>query len=245
MSDKRVIIQRSRKSMKTILVGSNNVHKAEEIRAILVGANNEKTVTVLMPSDVQGFPTDIPETGSTLRENALIKARAIVAAVPMTGITACVADDTGLEVDALDGAPGVRSARYASEDAIKLASGLRDKLSPDAANRLKLLNALRDVPPAARTARFRTVICLLGDSVGEGHTPAFAEPVFVEGVCEGIIATEERGEGGFGYDSVFMPLGYSVTFAQMSDAQKNSISHRGRALNKLVECFAEKFGEHF
>jgi XTP/dITP diphosphohydrolase len=217
--------------MRTLLIGSNNAHKAAEMRAILEATGLAR---ILMPRDVEGFPTDIAETGATLADNALLKALAIARATRHC----CVADDTGLEVDALGGAPGVHSARYASMSNENTPHGQgthnahnthNAQNSSDAANRSKLLDALRDVPPAQRTARFRTVICLL-----DGSALQEAAPVFLEGVCEGMIALEERGDAGFGYDALFMPHGYSLTFAQMSEEQKNSISHRGQALTRLA-----------
>ncbi len=189
-----------------LLIGSNNAHKAEEMRAIV---ESQGLAHLLMPSDVQGFPTDIPETGATLEENAYIKAVAIFQA---TGRT-CIADDTGLEVDALGGAPGVHTARYAGENASY------------AENRSKMLAELRDVPPEQRTARFRTVICY--------HDQFRVQ--FAEGVCEGHIATKERGEAGFGYDAIFIPQGFNHTFAEMDADEKHRISHRGQALKSFAD----------
>ncbi len=191
--------------MITLLVGSNNVHKAEELRAIL---ETQNIAQILMPSAIQGFPQEIPETGTTLEENAYIKAVTIFQA---TGIT-CIADDTGLEVDALQGAPGVYTARYAGGNATY------------ADNRAKLLDALKNTPSEKRTARFRTVICY--------HDALRVS--FAEGVCEGRISEVESGSGGFGYDAVFVPDGFSTTFAEMDATAKNAISHRGRALQGLV-----------
>jgi XTP/dITP diphosphohydrolase len=162
-----------------------------------------------MPSDVQNFPTDIPETGATLEENAYLKATAIFAATHHT----CLADDTGLEVDALGGAPGVITGRYAGENATY------------AENRAKMLAALDGVPPEKRTARFRTVMCY--------HDAL--RVWFAEGVCEGRISTEERGDGGFGYDCIFIPDGFTATFAELSASEKHRISHRGRALEDVAE----------
>jgi XTP/dITP diphosphohydrolase len=194
------------KIMIHLLIGSNNAHKAEEMQAIVEA---QGLATILMPTDVQNFPTDIPETGATLEENAYIKATAIFQA---TGRT-CIADDTGLEVDALGGAPGVHTARYAGENATY------------AENRAKMLAELAGIAPEQRTARFRTVICYHDD----------LRVVFAEGVCGGRIATEERGEAGFGYDSIFIPDGFERTFAEMSAEEKHRISHRGRALKSFAE----------
>lgn len=192
--------------MTHLLIGSNNAHKAEEMRAIVEA---QGLATILMPTDAQNFPTDIPETGATLEENAYLKAVAIFHA---TGRT-CIADDTGLEVDALGGAPGVHTARYAGESATY------------AENRAKMLAELTDITPEQRTARFRTVICYHDD----------LRVAFAEGVCEGRIATEERGEAGFGYDAIFIPDGFERTFAEMSAEEKHRISHRGRALKHFAE----------
>lgn len=189
-----------------LLIGSNNAHKAEEMRTILEA---QGLATILMPNSVANFPTDIPETGATLEENAYIKATTIFQA---TGHI-CIADDTGLEVDALSGAPGVHTARYAGENATY------------AENRAKMLEELAGIAPAQRTARFRTVICYHDD----------LRVAFAEGVCEGHITTEERGEAGFGYDSIFIPDGFEYTFAEMSVEEKHRISHRGRALKHFAE----------
>jgi XTP/dITP diphosphohydrolase len=192
--------------MLTLLIGSNNAYKAEEMRAIISARDLAR---IIMPCDVRNFPTDIPETGATLEENAYLKATAVFAATHHT----CLADDTGLEVDALGGAPGVITARYAGENATY------------AENRAKMLAALKNVPLENRTARFRTVICY--------HDAL--RVWFCEGVCEGRISTEERGDGGFGYDSIFIPDSFITTFAELSAAEKNRISHRGRALEQVAE----------
>ena len=179
-----------------------NPHKAEEIRAIL-GDEVE-----LLPR-----PTDVPEVvedGETLRDNARLKARALCAA---TGVAA-VADDTGLEVDALDGAPGVYSGRFAGEDATY------------AQNVGKLLAELRDRPGASRTARFRTVALIAHPDGTE---------VVADGVMEGTIVDVPRGDTGFGYDPVFVPDdGDGRTLAEMTPAEKNAVSHRGRAFRALA-----------
>lgn len=192
-----------------ILLATNNPHKSVELAAILGGIEG---IGVLTLSDI---PTVIPEPiedGDTLEANAYIKAREIFNA---TGIPT-VADDTGLEVAALGGAPGVFSARYAGEDATY------------AGNCAKLLGELEGVDGAARTARFRTVIC---------YTDSF-RTLFAEGSLDGEIVPEPRGEGGFGYDPLFRPEGEQRTFAEMSAAEKNRISHRARALAALRETLA-------
>ncbi len=152
-----------------------------------------------------------PETGTSFEENAALKATAVAAA---TGLPA-LADDSGLCVDALDGAPGVHSARYAGDDG-------------DAANRAKLLAALRGVPPPARTARF---VCVLALSTPAGRVER------VRGECAGTILDTERGTGGFGYDPLFVPGGHTRTFAEMTVAEKEPLSHRGRAIVLARERF--------
>jgi XTP/dITP diphosphohydrolase len=187
-----------------LILATNNEHKIREISQLLADLHIE----VLSKSDFPDFP-DVPETGETLAENALLKSRAIF---ERYGIPA-VADDTGLEVAYLDGAPGVFSARYAGENCTF------------ADNNRKLLAALDGVASELRGARFATVIAVSYDGGDE----------VLEGVVEGRIATENRGENGFGYDPVFVYPATGQTFAEMSAAQKNSVSHRGRALAKLCE----------
>jgi XTP/dITP diphosphohydrolase len=189
-----------------IVLATANPGKAEEIAALL-GPSVE---LVPRPDSVP----DVEEDDDTLEGNARLKALAIVEA---TG-EAALADDTGLEVDALGGAPGVHSARYAGPEA------------DSAANRRTLLDELERVgalEPAARTARFRTVLVL--------RHPDGTELV-VDGIVEGHILTEERGEGGFGYDALFAPVDDPAgrSFAEMSLEEKNAISHRGRALRTLA-----------
>ena len=184
-----------------IVFATNNAHKLSEVRAVL-GEGFE-----LVTLKEVGITEDIPETGSTLDENASIKSRYVY---ERTGLD-CFADDTGLEVEALNGAPGVRSARYATDG------------HDFVANNRKLLHELEGVEN--RKARFRTVISLIRGGVEQR----------VEGIVNGTIATEESGCEGFGYDPLFIPEGKSVTFAEMSAEEKNAISHRGRAIAKLVE----------
>lgn len=184
-----------------IVFATNNAHKLSEVKAVL--GEDFELVTLKEVSITE----DIPETGETLDENASIKARYVY---ERTGLD-CFADDTGLEVAALGGAPGVRSARYATDG------------HDFAANNRKLLRELEGV--ADRSARFRTVISLIRDG----------EEQQVEGIVRGTIATEESGCEGFGYDPLFIPEGKSVTFAEMSADEKNAISHRGRAVAELVK----------
>ncbi len=187
--------------MKKIIFATNNAHKLEEVNAILGGEIE------LITLKEAGIVEDIPEEEPTIEGNALAKARYVW---QKTGRD-CFADDTGLEVDALGGAPGVHSARYATDG------------HDFAANRTKLLREMEG--KTDRTARFRTVIALI-----EGGK----ERCF-EGIVEGVITTEERGEGGFGYDPMFQPEGYTQTFSELAPEEKNAISHRGRAVKKLAE----------
>lgn len=188
-----------------LVLATANPDKAAEIRAVLLDAG---LAVELVPR-----PADVPEVeedGATLEENARIKAVALCA---ITGLPA-VADDTGLEVDALGGAPGVFSARYAGEDATY------------ADNVAKLLGALAGVDPPARTARFSTVAL--------ARWPDGRE-VTARGEVEGMIAEAARGEGGFGYDPVFVPVeGDGRTFAEMTPLEKHQVSHRGRAFRTLA-----------
>ncbi len=186
--------------MKQIVFATNNRHKLDEIRKI-----SEGKLEILSLSDINCL-TVIPETGTTLEENALIK----VLFVKDNFGYDCFADDTGLEVKSLGGAPGVYSARYAGEDC-----NAEDNIR-------KLLSDLAGIDD--RSAAFRTVIALLmGD-----------KQYFFEGVIPGKIIDEKRGENGFGYDPVFIPDGYEQTFAELGEDIKNNISHRAIATNKLI-----------
>ena len=187
--------------MKKIVFATNNSHKLEELRRLTKGK-----IEILSLSDINCHD-DIPETADTLEGNALIKARWVKERYGYD----CFADDTGLEVDALDGAPGVLSARYAGE------------CHDSQANMRLLLSNLGD--NTNRKARFRTVIALI-----EGK-----EERLMDGVVEGEITQSPSGENGFGYDPIFKPMGFNVTFAEMGADEKNQISHRGRAVAKLLE----------
>jgi XTP/dITP diphosphohydrolase len=191
-----------------IVCASANPHKVEELARLLPSW----VELVARPSDVG----DIDEDAPTLEGNAIIKAVEIANHASEWAI----ADDTGLEVDALNGAPGVRSARFAGEHAT------------DAENRALLLTKLDGV--TNRSARFRTVVALVS-SKGDIH--------FVGGECAGIIADSERGDSGFGYDSLFIPTdGDGRTFAEMTGPEKDAVSHRGRALAQIPELLARIFG---
>ena len=185
-----------------LVMASGNAHKAAEIREILSAHMIEQR-----PSWVG----EVDENAETLAGNARLKARAICEA---TG-TAAVADDTGLEVDALGGLPGVRSARFAGDSAT------------DEENLRKLLKSLEAVPSDERGARFRTVALVAFPDGKE---------LVTEGVANGMIAEVPRGNGGFGYDSLFVPdEGTGLSFAEMSETEKNLISHRGKAFRSLAQ----------
>ncbi|MBO4992723.1 MAG: non-canonical purine NTP diphosphatase [Alistipes sp.] len=189
-----------------IVFATNNAHKLDEVRQVV---GNSFDIVSLREC---GITEDIPENEPTLEGNALSKARYIHA---RTGLD-CFADDTGLEVDALGGEPGVRSARYATDG------------HDDEANKRLLLERLSGTEN--RAAQFRTAVALILDG----------EEYLFEGIVRGEIATEQHGEGGFGYDPLFYPEGGDRTFAQMSGEEKNAISHRGRAVRKLAEFLQEK-----
>ncbi|MGE4299441.1 MAG: XTP/dITP diphosphatase [Desulfovibrionaceae bacterium] len=190
-----------------IVLATRNKGKIAELSAMLSGFG----LTVL---GLDAFPQvgEIEETGATFADNALLKARAVCR---LTGLTA-VADDSGLEVDALDGAPGVYSARYAGPDAT------------DAANNAKLLHALAGTPDPARTARFR---CVMAVCAPGGAT------LTTDGAWEGTIARAPKGQGGFGYDPVFVDAASGSHAAELSREEKNSRSHRGHALRRLLEAW--------
>lgn len=182
-----------------LIFATNNRHKLQEVRDIL-----GERVEVLSLKDID-CNDEIPETGTTLEENALIKARWVKEKYGYN----CFADDTGLEVEALGGAPGVYSARYAGEEC------------DSQANMLKLLENLTG--KSNRNAQFRTVIALIIEN----------KEILFDGVVKGVISEKKMGEAGFGYDPIFIPDGYSMSFAQMESRLKNSISHRYRAAEKL------------
>jgi non-canonical purine NTP pyrophosphatase, rdgB/HAM1 family len=190
-----------------IVFATNNKNKLREIREIL-GSDFE----IVSLSEI-GCHEDIPETGDTLEENALQKAQFVCDKYHI----GCFADDTGLEVEALDGQPGVHSARYAEGT---------DHDSE--ANMAKLLANLED--KSNRNARFRTIIVLLQPN---------AQPIYFEGRVDGQIATEKHGTEGFGYDPIFVPEGYDKSFAELGEEIKNTISHRARAVVKLSEYLKE------
>lgn len=195
-----------------IVFATNNKHKLEEIRAIL-----GDTICVLSLADI-GCIVDIPETGKTLEENAIQKARYVAEHYGY----ACFADDTGLEVDALGGEPGIYSARYADGSLYNPDGGSHNS----EANMAKLLDKLSSSDN--RNARFRTVIALIDKDLS-------LSPLLFEGIVEGSITREKHGAEGFGYDPIFVPKGYDLTFAELGNDIKNTISHRARAVKKLAD----------
>ncbi|MDR2283749.1 MAG: RdgB/HAM1 family non-canonical purine NTP pyrophosphatase [Sphingobacterium sp.] len=186
--------------MLELVFATNNVHKLEEVQAIIGNKFNLKSLTDI------GCHDDIPETGVTFHENAQQKTDYLVERFAVD----CFGDDSGLEIDALNGEPGVYSARY---------SGSRDMVQ-----NIDLVLARMD-GVSSRTARFKTVISLFLEG----------KQYFFEGAIEGQIIEECRGDGGFGYDPIFIPDGYSRTFAEMSAAEKNLIRHRSIAVSKMAE----------
>ena len=193
----------------------------------------------MMPADIEvlslsdiGFEQDIEENGKTLEENSVIKAEAVYQWILDNGhwtLDGVFADDTGLEIDALDGQPGVYTARWFLRD--EGVKGLKDEREIFAANRAKALRELAG--KTDRGAQFRTVITLIWTQ--ESGFRSQDAPLQVSGVVRGRIATEEHGEGGFGYDPIFIPEGYDKTFGELPAEVKNGISHRARALAALVK----------
>ncbi|MBR6426502.1 MAG: XTP/dITP diphosphatase [Clostridia bacterium] len=196
-----------------IVMATHNGNKLREIRALLDG-NGLSDITLLTLSDI-GYNQEIDETGTTFSENAYIKA-SVPARLGYYGL----ADDSGLEVDYLLGAPGVYSARFAGEPC------------NDAANNEKLLEELEDVPESLRTARYVSVISFVSPV-----SPA--ESFSVSGKCEGLILEEYRGEGGFGYDPLFYVPELHKTFAQVTMEEKNAVSHRGKATRLFIARLQE------
>lgn len=210
--------------IKKVLIATQNAHKVEEIQAIL-GPELE-----VIGAASLGPGPEPQETGTTFEANARIKAKAWREWVVERGrggphIDAILADDSGLEVDSLGGAPGVHSARFAAMD------GSRGN-SRDCENNAKLLNLMKEVPPGGRKARFRCTLVLLPvppASATRDHGWVF------EGTCEGRIATTASGTGGFGYDPLFIPDGFETSLATLGPTVKNRLSHRAKALNQLAE----------
>ena len=188
-----------------IAIASRNQHKLRELARIC--ADWPTTWVTVETEDAARFP-DVEETGETYLDNALLKARAVAEAL---GIPA-IADDSGIEVDALGGKPGPRSARYAGEHA------------SDEDNLLALMQAVRGVPRGGRTARYRCAAAIAWPG---------GEELNAEGVCDGELVPKPTGDRGFGYDPIFVPNGWETTMAQLTDQQKDRISHRGRAFRAL------------
>ncbi|HUI92607.1 MAG TPA: XTP/dITP diphosphatase [Chitinivibrionales bacterium] len=202
--------------MHPVIVATNNQGKLREIKEILSGAPFELTA---LKDHFDPVPS-IPETGKTFYENAALKARWVFDRKKIWSL----ADDSGLQVDCLNGMPGVQSARYAGEHATD-----QDKVK-------KLLAAMKDCPPEKRTARFRCVIVMKFSDNDE---------LCAEGVCEGSMGYAPEGTNGFGYDPVFFPKGYDRTFAQLDAVTKNAISHRGKALAALWRSLHDRFGKEW
>jgi len=203
-------MNRHKTDIETIVVASRNPHKIEELRAILSGLDIDIKSALDYPE-----LEEVEEDRRTLEGNALKKARYVH---EYTGLPV-LADDTGLEVDALEGRPGVFSARYAGEDATY------------EENTRKLLSELAGVENSVRLAQFRTVVAFITETGGE---------FTFEGICRGQILSEPRGEKGFGYDPVFQPKGYEKTFAELESSEKNIISHRGRAIQKFYNWLKKR-----
>ncbi|RLL47941.1 XTP/dITP diphosphatase [Oceanobacillus piezotolerans] len=190
--------------MKKIIIATKNQGKAKEFKELYL----KKGMEALSLLDIVQELPDVEETGVTFEENAALKAETIAELLQIP----VLADDSGLVIDALDGRPGVYSARYAGED------------KDDKANIKKVLEELIDVPEGKRTARF---VCVLAIARPGEKTD------FYKGTCEGSIAFEERGSNGFGYDPIFIPENETRTMAELSSEEKNSISHRSNAISKL------------
>jgi XTP/dITP diphosphohydrolase len=232
--------------MLTLLIATRNLHKVEEIRTILGVDFGYRTMA------------DFPEAPQTVEDAGTFAGNAAKKAVELANWVAklrdtqirnsqpsrlyVLADDSGLEVDALGGAPGVHSARFAALD-----TG-QPRNSSTAENNAKLLRLLQRVPAAARTARFRCVLALTPvvrrESQGASPTCNASEPELLtelfEGTCEGQIISAPSGQGGFGYDPLFVPKGYNQTFGQLAEQTKNQLSHRAKALAKLRKHLAER-----
>lgn len=201
--------------MPELLLSTKNQHKILEIQEIFKSVISD--CTVLSLDSYSDNATDVEETLDTIEGNAYLKSIEVFkfAQIPT------LSDDSGLEIDALGGKPGVFSSRYSGENA------------SDSSNRKRVLDELQGVDSEFRTARFRTVICYTDH----------LRTIFFEGICEGYITNEEFGERGFGYDQIFVPVGSSKTFGQMDMSEKNVFSHRKKALSKFLE-FYRTINEH-
>lgn len=193
-----------------LVISTNNEHKVEEIKDILKGL----PIEVLSKQDVGIENFEVLEDGDTLEENSIKKAKALAEKVEYM----VMADDSGLFVDVLNGEPGVYSSRYAGEE------------GNDEKNNIKLLEAIKDIPMEKRTGSFFSVICIVTEE---------KEVFTVKGECKGHIDYEPKGNGGFGYDPLFIPLGYDKTFSELGEDIKNKISHRAKALKEIQELISK------
>ena len=198
-----------------IYLASGNEHKLTELRSALEQAG--LSCEVLSANEIGSMP-EVDETGDTFEANALLKAEALREQGPADAFY--LADDSGIEIDHLDGRPGVRSARYAGEDC------------DDEANNDQVLKEMVEVPDGSRSCRFRCSLALIGEGL---------EEIF-SGACEGTLLHQRRGTGGFGYDPLFLPDESPSTFAEITAEEKAKISHRARALSKLIGFLSEKLG---
>jgi XTP/dITP diphosphohydrolase len=196
--------------MKKLVLATRNKHKIEELKTLL----RDLDLEILTLTDFPSVPPLI-EDGTTFQENALKKARAVFQHTTLPSL----ADDSGLEVFFLNGRPGVRSARYAGENAT------------DEQNNEKLLREMRGVAPRRRRARFRAVIALVGSGFEE----------IGEGTCIGSLAEDPRGTSGFGYDPIFIPDGFTRTYAELKEEEKNKISHRAKAVEAVRDTMRKRF----
>jgi len=199
--------------MKTIYLASGNAHKLHELQAALEQAG--LAIKVKGPDTIGGMP-EVEETGSTFESNALLKAHGLREVGPSEGWF--LADDSGIEIDALNGRPGVISARYAGLDC------------NDEANNDKVLEEMKGLPESDRICRFQCVLALVGNGV----------EITFAGACEGKLLSERQGDGGFGYDPLFLPDESELTFAEISLDEKAKISHRARALTKLISWLKQQ-----
>ena len=221
-----------------LLIATRNAHKVGEIRAIL-----GDRFQFLALNDFPGAPKVVEDAG-TFAGNATKKAVELAkwlhrqfpnSQTPDARPDFVLADDSGLEVDVLDGAPGVHSARFAALDSAKSGN------TPDADNNAKLLRLLKNVPLEKRTARFHCVIALVPVRTPDAR-PETPDPNLFDGVCEGRIGCEPHGQNGFGYDPLFVPVGFEQPFAELGEDVKNKLSHRAKALEKLKRFLTNKNG---
>jgi len=199
-------------SKQVIIIATSNSHKLKEIKSILL----DFPIEIKSMDEIGLGGLEIVEDGSTFEENAIIKAKTVM---DKTGLP-CIADDSGLEVDAINKAPGIYSARFAGEKAT------------DEKNNEKLLDLLGDIPEKDRTARF---VCAIALVFPEGNN------IVTRGTCEGIIGFTQKGKGGFGYDPLFIVPSLNMTFGEIDPNVKNKISHRANALEKLKESLREYY----